>query len=118
MTLRPRRRRNAVVWNANVTPLARSGGRAYSRSQLHWLFRTWGLLTVIQLLVLARAARTRWEPAGLVAGGGLTAAGFALPAAAAFFGGLLVLIVTMVFRISEQQRPRPGPGDTHGDTSR
>ena len=112
MTLRPRRRRNAVVWNANVSPLARSGGRAYSRSQLHWLFRTWGLLMVIQLLVLARTARTRWEPAGLAAGGGLTAAGFALPAAAAFFGGLLVLIVTLTIRIREQQRPRANRDDT------
>lgn len=106
MTLRPRRRRNAVVWNANVTPLARSAGRAYSRSQAHWWLRTGALLMVIQLLALARTARTRWEPVCLGAGGVLTAAGFVLPAVGIYFTGLLVLIVTLITRIKEQQRPR------------
>ena len=102
MTLRPRRRRNAVVWNANVTPLARSGGRTYSRSQAHWWLRTGALLMVIQLLALARSARSRWEPVCLAAGGVLTAAGFVLPAVVVFFTGLLVLIVTLLTRIREQ----------------
>jgi hypothetical protein len=61
---------------------------------------------VIQLLALGRSARANWEPVGLAAGGVLTAAGFVLPAAAVYFTGLLVLILTLLMRIKEQQRPR------------
>jgi hypothetical protein len=106
MTLRARPRRIAVVWNANVTPLARSGGRTYSRSQAHWWLRTGALLMVIQFLALTRSARANWEPVCLTAGGALTAAGFILPAVALYFAGLLVLIVTLLTRIREQQRLR------------
>jgi len=105
MTSRPRRRRNAVVWNANVTPLARSAGRAYSRSQVNWWFRTGALLMAIHLVALARTARTRWEPAGLIAGSLLTASGFVLPGAAAFFAGLLILIVTLAVSSRRNRLP-------------
>lgn len=104
MRLRPHRRRNAVLWNARVTPLFRAGERAYSRSQAHWLLRTGMLLLIIAMVRLARGTRTRWEPVSLAAGALLTVAGFVRPMAPVFYSGVLVLIVALIARLSAQHR--------------
>jgi hypothetical protein len=101
MRLRPHRR-NLVVWSTSVGPVSQSGvprltpvARS-SRSQ-RWI-RTAGLLTVIGLIRLARAAaRTRWRP--LLAGGVLTVAGVVLRSGAGavlFLPGSWFLLIALL----------------------
>ena len=74
MRLRPRRR-NLVVWSPSVGPVGRYGVPGFTRiartRRIRRWIRTGGLLTVIGLIRLASAVRTRWRP--LLAGGVLTA---------------------------------------------
>ncbi len=110
MRLRPRRR-NLVVWSSAAVPAGRSRGPGRPRgtrparaSRIRWWLRTGALLMIIGTLRLARTARARWEPLSLLAGALLTVIGLMLPAAGAFFLGLLVLIVTLLKGITEQGR--------------
>jgi hypothetical protein len=102
------RRRNLVLWSSSAVPDGRSWGRGGRRPrrarQIRWWMRTVTLLTVLGALRLARTARTRWEPACLVAGALLTVIGFLLPAVVVFYAGLLVLIVTLVKGIAKKGR--------------
>jgi hypothetical protein len=78
--------------------------------RIRWWLRTGVLLTIIGVLRLARAARTRWEPAWLFAGTLLTVVGYLVPSVGgAFFLGLLVLSVALLTGI-KAQRGR-GPAD-------
>jgi hypothetical protein len=102
------RRRNLVLWSSYPVPDGRSWGRGGRRPrrtrQIRWWMRTVALLTILGALRLARSARTRWEPACLVAGTLLTVIGFLLPAVVVFYAGLLVLIVTLVKGIAKKGR--------------
>jgi hypothetical protein len=86
MRLRPNRR-NLVVWSNSVStvsrhgvPFSRSGVPGFTPVTRARRIRRWshtgGLLTVIGLIRLARAVRTRWRP--LLAGVVLTVAGVML----------------------------------------
>ncbi len=74
MRLRPHRR-NLVVWSPSAGPVGRYGVPGFTRiartRRIRRWIRTGGLLTVIGLIRLASAVRTRWRP--LLAGGVLTA---------------------------------------------
>jgi hypothetical protein len=73
-----------------------------------WWLRTGALFAIIGVLRLARAVLARWEPVCLLAGTLLITVGVVLPAVAAFFAGLLVLIVTLLRGIaSSAARSRP-----------
>ena len=102
------RRRTLVLWSSSAVPAGRPGGRVglrYRRSrQIRWWLRIGALLTVLGVLRLARTARTRWEPACLVAGVPLTVIGFVLPVVAVFYAGLLVLVATLVNGIAKKGR--------------
>ena len=90
-----RHRPNLVVWSSSREPTGRSGGRRSARARrVRWRLRVGGLLAVLGVLWLARAARDCWEPVCLLVGTGLAVAGIVLSMAPAFFLGLLVLIVT------------------------
>jgi hypothetical protein len=107
MRLRARRRTLVLSSSAAVPPgrsRCRGGLRARRVRRIRWWLRTGTLLTVLVVLRLARAARCRWEPVGLVAGTVLTVIGFLLPAVAVFYAGLLVLIVTLVKGIAKKGR--------------
>lgn len=65
---------------------------------------------VLGVLRLARTARTRWEPLSLLAGTLLAMVGYMLPSAAAFLLGVLVLIVTLLKAIREQEQRRNPAG--------
>lgn len=109
MSLRPRRREVFVSGPAAAPPGwsgAMRGTRRPSRiSRSRWWLRVGLLLTILGVLWLARAARSRWEPVGLLAGGLLTVAGFMLPAAdLAFFPGCLILIAVLLRGIARAGR--------------
>ena len=79
MRLRPHRR-NLVVWSPSAGPVGRYGVPGFTRiartRRIRRWIRTGGLLTVIGLIRLASAVRTRWRP--LLAGGVLTVVGLML----------------------------------------
>ncbi|MGH3198645.1 MAG: hypothetical protein ACRDOH_03115 [Streptosporangiaceae bacterium] len=109
-------RRNLVVWSSSAVPAGKSadlrGTRPARTRRIRWWLRTGALLMVIGVLRLARTMRTRWEPMSLLAGTLLMVVGFTLPAVAAgvFLPGLLVLIVTLLKGIREQERRRDPVG--------
>jgi hypothetical protein len=109
MRLRPHRR-NLVVWSSSAAKAGKPGGLRRTRpartTRIRWWLRTGALLMVIGVLRLARTMRTRWEPVSLLAGTLLMMVGFTLPAVAAgaFLPGLLVLIVTLLKGVGEQER--------------
>jgi hypothetical protein len=111
MRIRPRRR-NLVVWGSSAVPAGRSRAPARPRaarparaSRIRWWLRIGALLVIIGILRLGRTARARWEPLSLLAGTLLTVTGLVLPAVAgAFLLGLLVLIVTLLKGIRQQNR--------------
>jgi hypothetical protein len=113
MGLRPRRR-DLVVWSSSAVPDGKPAVRGRTRrariGRIRWWLRTGALLTIIGLLWLARTARTHWEPVFLAAGTALTVSGVALPAAGAFFIGLLVLIVTLLKGVAKHGPPTGGRG--------
>jgi hypothetical protein len=104
MRLRPHRR-NLVVWSTSADPVSRSGvpkltPGARTRHSRRWI-RTAGLLTLIGLIRLARAVRTRWRP--LLAGGVLTVASVVLRSgvgAVLFFPGAWFLLVALLIPAS------------------
>jgi hypothetical protein len=70
------------------------------------------LLALLGVIRLARSARARWEPVFLGVGTALMVIGFELPAAfAAFFLGLLVLVVTLLKGIAVKGRAAGQAGD-------
>jgi hypothetical protein len=83
-------RRNLVVWHSCIGPADRYDGprliRPVRARRIRRFIRSGALLTVIGLVRLARAVRPRWRP--LLAGGALTAVGFALRGGA---GGVVVV---------------------------
>ncbi len=115
MRLRPHRR-NVIVWSSSGVPGGRPGGlrsgrlrrtRPVRARRIRWWLRTGALLMVLGVLRLARTTRTRWEPVFLLAGALVTLAGVMLSAAGAFFAGLLILIVTLIKGIRQQQGRDP-----------
>jgi hypothetical protein len=100
MSLWPRRREVFVAGSAAAPPGwpgAMRGGRPSRIWRARRWLRTGALLTILGVLWLARTARSRWEPVGLLAGGLLTVAGFMLPATdMAFFPGCLILIAVLL----------------------
>jgi hypothetical protein len=102
-----RHHRNLVVWSSSREPTGRSGGRRSARAgRVRWWLRVGGLLAVLGVLRLARAARNCWEPVCLLVGTGLAVAGVVLSIAPAFFLGLLVLILAHI-KIATSQRKGP-----------
>jgi hypothetical protein len=105
MRLRPRRG-NLVVWSSSGAPGGSWAWRPVRRRRIRWWLRTGALLAVIGVVRLARIARARWEPVCLGAGATLMLIGFVLPSAfAAFFFGMLVLVVTLLKGIANKGRP-------------
>lgn len=86
-----------MVWSSSTVPAGKPGSARPARARrIRWWLRTGVLLTILGVLWLARTTRARWEPVLLLAGTALTVAGVMVPATAGFFGGLLVLIVTLL----------------------
>ena len=94
------------MWSSSGVPAGRHSGRRPARSRrIRWWLRIGVLLAVIGLRCVARGARARWEPVGLGIGSTLMIIGFALPAAsAAFFPGILVLVITLLKGIASKSR--------------
>ena len=109
MGLRPHRR-NLVVWSSSGTPGIDRAPRSARGTRIRWWLRVAALLMVIGVMRLGRAARARWEPMSLLAGGALTVTGFVEAAAGIFFLGMLVLIVGLLAGIRGQRRGRTPPG--------
>jgi hypothetical protein len=91
------RRRSVVVWSLSAGYSARYATARFARPgrvrRIRRCLRLGGLLTVIGLVRLARAARLRWRP--LLAGGVLTVVGVMLRSGAggvAFLPGILLLL--------------------------
>jgi hypothetical protein len=88
------RRRNLVVWSSSAAPARRSGDRGRTRlargRRIRWWLRTGALLTVIDVIRLARIMRACRRSAFLTTGTLLTVIGVMLPSVAAFFCGMLV----------------------------
>jgi hypothetical protein len=100
MKLRPHRR-NLVVWSSSDGPVGRYGVPRFTRlgriGRIRRCVRTGALLTVIGLMRLARAMRTRWRP--MLAGVVLTVAGLMLRSGAGslvFFPGVLFLLSALL----------------------
>jgi hypothetical protein len=87
-------RRSLVVWSSSAAPASRSGERGGNRlarcRRIRWWLRTGALLTVVDVIRLARIMRARRRSAFLLAGTLLTVIGFMLPSIAAFCCGMLV----------------------------
>jgi hypothetical protein len=87
-------RRNLVVWSSSAAPASRSGDRGGTRlargRRIRWWLRTGALLTVIDVMRLARIMWARRRSAFLLTGTLLTVIGVMLPSVAAFFCGMLV----------------------------
>jgi hypothetical protein len=100
MKLRPHRR-NLVIWSSSDRPAGRYGVPRFTRlariGRIRRCVRTGALLTVLGLMRLARAVRTRWRP--MLAGVVLTVAGIMLRSGAGslvFFPGVLFLLSALV----------------------
>lgn len=103
MSLRPRRR-NLVVWSSSAVPAGRPASARPARARrIRWWLRTGVLLMILGVLRVARTTRARWEPVLILAGAALTVAGVMVPAATAFYGGLLGLIAILLRGIREQR---------------
>jgi hypothetical protein len=90
-------RRNLVVWSSSAGPAGRYGvprpTRVARTRRIRWSIRIGALLTVIGLIRLARAVRTRWRP--LLSGAVLTVVGVMLrggPGGLVLLPGLLLLL--------------------------
>jgi hypothetical protein len=112
MRLRPRRR-NLVVLSSSGVPDRGSWARRRARPRrIRWWLRTGTLLALIGVVRLARAARARWEPVSLAAGGLLMVIGFVLPAASVtFILGIMVLVITLLRGIATKGRAVGQAGD-------
>jgi hypothetical protein len=96
MRLRPHRQ-NIMVWSQTRGPASSDGAARFTRTrQIHRWTRTGALLTVIGLMLLARAGRTRWRPILLLAGGVLTVAGMILTSSVTFILGMLFLLISVL----------------------
>jgi len=100
MRLRPHRR-NLVVWSQSAGPVGRYGARRFTRvartRRVRRGIRTGALLTVIGLIRLASAVRTRWRP--LLAGGVLMVVSVMLRSgvgSVAFFPGAWFLLFALL----------------------
>jgi hypothetical protein len=93
-------RRNLVVWNSSAGPADRYGaprvGRLARTRRIHRWVRLGVLFTVIGLMRLPRAVRTRWRLMLLLAGGALMTAGITLSSGVTFLVGLFVLLLTQL----------------------
>jgi hypothetical protein len=94
-------RRNLVVWSSSVGPVSRYGVPRLTRvartRRIRRCIRTGGLLTVIGLIRLARAVRSRWRP--LLVGGALTVVSVMLrggASSAGFLPGAWFLVVALL----------------------
>ena len=95
-------RQNVVVWSQSASSVGRYGARplTHTRRICRWI-RTLALLTVVGLMPLARAGRSRWGM--LLPGGVLTVAGVMLRAVAGgviLFPGLLFLLSALLIPAS------------------
>jgi hypothetical protein len=109
--MRPRlHRQNLVVWNSSTGHVGRCGAPRGARPgrtrRIRGWFRTAALFTVIGLVCLARAVRSRRGATLLLAGAGFTAAGSILPNGVVFIFGMLVLLrgVAVALGVSEPHR--------------
>ncbi len=107
MRLRPSRR-NLVVWSSPSGRLGRPSILRATQPVRRGRFRR-GLyisaaLLVMGVLRLTRARRAHWELTSLIAGAALTVTGLALSAAAAFFAGLGILVITLLKGIKANAR--------------
>ena len=94
MRLRPRRR-TMVVWSSSPGRAARHKTRSARPERIRWRLRTGALLTIIGVVRLARAARTRPRPTISLAGMAITVAGISLPSEAVLVSGFLVLMLAL-----------------------
>jgi hypothetical protein len=87
-------RRNLVVWSSSAAPASRSADRGGARrgrgGRIRWWLRTGALLTVLDVMRLARVMRARRRSVFLLTGTSLTVIGVMLPSIAAFLCGMLV----------------------------
>ena len=87
-------RRNIVVWSSSAAPARKPADRGRARlarrGRIRWWLRTGALLTVMDVMRLARIMRARRRSAFLLTGTLLTVIGVMLPSIAAFFCGMLV----------------------------
>ena len=82
-------RRNLVLWSQSASSIGRDGALPFTRTRRirRWI-RVGALLTVVSLMPLARAGRSRWRL--LLAGGLLTVAGVMLHGG---LGGVILLLL-------------------------
>jgi hypothetical protein len=82
-------RRNLVLWSQSASSIGRCGAPPFTRTRRirRWI-RVGALLTVVGLMPLARAGRTRWRL--LLAGGLLTVVGVMLRGG---LGGVILLFL-------------------------
>jgi hypothetical protein len=106
MSLRPGRR-NLVVWSSSAgagRPSILRATEPVRRGRTRRGLYIGAVLMVMSVLWLVRVTRVRWEPVCLAAGAALTAIGIELSVTAAFFAGLLVLIVTLLKGVTAKAR--------------
>ena len=89
-------RRNLVLWSQSASSIGRYGAPPFTRTRRirRWI-RTGALLTVVGLMLLARAGRARWRL--LLAGGVLTVVGVMLGGG---LGGVILLFPGVLPRSS------------------
>ena len=82
-------RRNLVLWSQSASSIGRDGAPPFTRTRRirRWI-RVGALLTVVSLMPLARAGRSRWRL--LLAGGLLTVVGVMLRVG---LGGVILLFL-------------------------
>jgi hypothetical protein len=96
-------RRSLVVWSQSASSLGGSGSPPFTRTRRirRWI-RTGALLTVVGLMPLARAGRTRWRL--LLAGGVLTVVGVMLRIG--LVGVVLLLLASSPFILARPKADR------------
>jgi hypothetical protein len=93
-------RRSPILWSPPGGRADRHGLPTFARlsrsRRIRWWFRTGALLAVIGITRLARGTRARWRPVFFVAGAALIVVGAVLPSGAAFFPGMLAVLIALL----------------------